>query len=83
MTTDDSPIVRFGPCCFCGEDIGDADPDPCSVSVVTSKGKEQIWRCHSACFGAKLDLSHKELFGPVTSEFFQPETLLGGLVFCT
>jgi hypothetical protein len=48
------PEIKFGPCCFCGNDIGDQPPDPCSVRVATVDGKWQVWRCHAACFRERL-----------------------------
>jgi len=48
------PEIKFGPCCFCGNDIDEQPPDPCSVRVTTVDGKWQVWRCHAACFRARL-----------------------------
>ena len=28
-------IVKFGPCCFCGQEIAREGPDPCSLTVKT------------------------------------------------
>ena len=46
--------VRWGPCCFCGQEIAATDVDPCSVTVETSKKKWQTWFCHAACFRSNL-----------------------------
>ena len=46
--------VRFGPCCFCGQDIDKVGPDPCSVTVETAAGKWQVWKAHGACFKERL-----------------------------
>ena len=46
--------VRFGPCCFCGQDIEKGGSDPCSVQVTTAGEKWQVWSCHGACFKARL-----------------------------
>ena len=46
--------VKFGPCCFCGRDIEESGTNPCSVTVETSSGKWQVWKCHGACFRQKL-----------------------------
>ncbi|HXD12151.1 MAG TPA: hypothetical protein VN653_18930 [Anaerolineales bacterium] len=42
--------VRWGPCCFCGEDILPTDIDPCHITVETAGGKWQVWFCHGKCF---------------------------------
>jgi hypothetical protein len=46
--------IKFGPCCFCGRDIETTAVDPCSVTVETSGGKWQVWKCHASCFRQKL-----------------------------
>ncbi len=46
--------IRFGPCCFCGEDNEAVGPDPCTVTVHTAQEKWQVWKAHGACFKAKL-----------------------------
>lgn len=46
--------VRFGPCCLCGEQIEEREPDPCRVIVETAAGKWQAWYCHAACFKSRL-----------------------------
>lgn len=46
--------IQFGPCCFCGRDIEKTSVDPCSVTVETSGGKWQVWKCHASCFRQKL-----------------------------
>ncbi len=46
--------IQFGPCCFCGRDIEKSSVDPCSVSVETSGGKWQVWKCHALCFRERL-----------------------------
>jgi hypothetical protein len=46
--------VRFGPCCFCGEQIDASEVDPCRVTVETSAAKWQVWFCHAECFKARL-----------------------------
>ena len=46
--------VKFGPCCLCGRDIEESGTDPCSLTVETSGGKWQVWKCHASCFQQKL-----------------------------
>src|SRR5262249_598710 len=46
--------VSFGPCCFCGKDIGPTEIDPCRVTVETSSTKWQVWHCHARCFRERL-----------------------------
>ncbi len=46
--------VSFGPCCFCGKEIENKDPNPCRVTVETAEGKWQTWSCHGECFRANL-----------------------------
>ncbi len=46
---EEQPVtVAFGPCCFCGSDIGATETDPCSVTVETVAGKWQVWYCHAS-----------------------------------
>jgi hypothetical protein len=42
--------VKFGPCCFCGEDIEESDIDPCRVMVTPKHGMWQVWSSHAECF---------------------------------
>jgi hypothetical protein len=49
-----SVSIQFGPCCFCGRDIEKTSVDPCGVTVETSGGKWQVWKCHASCFRQKL-----------------------------
>ena len=46
--------VRWGPCCFCGQDIEPVEPDPCRVTVTTAGDKWQVWFCHGTCFRERL-----------------------------
>lgn len=48
------PKVNFGPCCFCGDWIEEAAPDPCRVTVETSEGKWQVWFTHAKCFRERI-----------------------------
>jgi hypothetical protein len=54
--------VEWGPCCFCGFTILATNVDPCRVTVETSKGRWQVWFCHSACFKERLS-ARPELMG--------------------
>ena len=49
-----APVVKFGPCCLCGEDIDEAGPDPCTVQVTTAQGRWQVWKAHGQCFKDRL-----------------------------
>ena len=52
---EEQPVtVAFGPCCFCGSDIGATETDPCSVTVETVAGKWQVWYCHAECFKTRI-----------------------------
>jgi len=46
--------VEWGPCCFCGQPIGDSERDPCRVTVETRQEKWQVWFCHAECFKSRL-----------------------------
>jgi len=48
------PRIRWGPCCFCAQQIADTAIDPCRVTVETSGGTVQWWYCHAACFKGRL-----------------------------
>jgi hypothetical protein len=49
------PEIRFGPCCFCAEQIEEQGPDPCSITVETAReGEWQTWFCHAASFKARI-----------------------------
>jgi hypothetical protein len=50
-------------CCFCGQEIEEADSDPCRLTVQTSDGKPQYWSCHGACFKERL-ATEPPIFGP-------------------
>ena len=47
-------------CCFCGEEITEAFPDPCSLgftvgfSLPSEKQTSQGFFCHIKCFESKL-----------------------------
>jgi hypothetical protein len=46
--------VDWGPCCFCGQEIAESGPDPCRVTVETSKDLWQVWFAHCACFKSRI-----------------------------
>jgi hypothetical protein len=46
--------ISWGPCCFCGQEIAERDPDPCRVTVETNKDFWQVWFAHCACFKARI-----------------------------
>jgi hypothetical protein len=50
-------------CCFCGQEIEETGPDPCRLTVQTSKGKDQWWSCHGACFKKRI-ASEPPIFNP-------------------
>jgi hypothetical protein len=58
------PSLVFGPCCFCNQPIADSDADPCAVTVSTSSGLWQVWRCHAECFRERLFHREDGLFDP-------------------
>jgi hypothetical protein len=47
-------VVKFGPCCLCGQQIEETATDPCRVRVETAEGKWQVWYCHGSCFRERL-----------------------------
>jgi hypothetical protein len=46
--------IGWGPCCFCGKEIVESDPDPCRVTVETSNDLWQVWFAHCVCFKARI-----------------------------
>ena len=54
--------VKWGPCCFCAQEIAQTSTDPCRVTVETAGGKWQVWFCHAECFKKQLS-GHPELQG--------------------
>ena len=51
-------------CCFCGKEIREEPPDPCTLTVAAVEGKPQWWSCHAECFKAKL-AAEPPIFAPV------------------
>ena len=49
-----TPAIKFGPCCFCGLDIEDVGPDPCTIQVTTKQDRWQVWKAHGRCFKDRL-----------------------------
>ena len=54
MSDDRNTRTVFGPCCFCGEQIGEGEHDPCRLTVETRGEKWQVWFCHARCFKTRL-----------------------------
>ena len=50
----EQPEVRFGLCCFCGQDIASSETDPCEVTVETANKMWQVWYCHGDCFKSRI-----------------------------
>jgi hypothetical protein len=51
---DDIAEIKWGPCCFCGEQMNKSLVDPCRVTVETASGRWQLWFCHAECFRTRL-----------------------------
>lgn len=56
------PVVSFGPCIFCGEQIAETGADPLSIAVSENRGGTVIWFAHARCLAERISPNVSEGF---------------------